>query len=225
MGTKGYLLARGCSDCCKFYCNADAAATDPTNVASAATLPPATGTTPGAEGPETQLSVSTLTITLLSALLLGLTAAAAACWCLWLQPLPAAPAVQQPLPLPGVGAHPGGGARDALAGAAAAMRTGASGVLVGARRALGFSSAAFVLVVLALVIGAVLVGNGQFELDKFSSGPLDINFSGLRVNLGERERAAETLPQEQAAKPAAEKTASADEPDQACPPSVVRRPV
>jgi hypothetical protein len=105
------------------------------------------------------------------------------------------------------------------------MRTGASGVLVGARRALGFSSAAFVLVVLALVIGAVLVGNGQFELDKFSSGPLDINFSGLRVNLGERERAAETLPQEQAAKPAAEKTASADEPDQACPPSVVRRPV
>ena len=79
MGTKGYLLARGCSDCCKFYCNADAAATDPTNVASAATLPPATGTTPGAEGPETQLSVSTLTFAYLSALLLVLTAAGYGC--------------------------------------------------------------------------------------------------------------------------------------------------
>ncbi len=70
------------------------------SVANGPTVPPATVTTPLAEGQpgqETQLSVSTLTLTLLSALLLVLTAAA---WrCRPLQPA-AAPAVQQLLPGP-----------------------------------------------------------------------------------------------------------------------------
>jgi hypothetical protein len=54
----------------------------------------------------------------------------------------------------------------------------------GARGLCGASGSVVVLVVAALVGGAVLSGYGRFELDQFSSRLTDTNLSGLRIELG-----------------------------------------
>jgi hypothetical protein len=48
----------------------------------------------------------------------------------------------------------------------------------------GASGSVVVLIVAALVGGAVVLGHGKFELDRFSSGLTDTNLSGLRIELG-----------------------------------------